>query len=136
MTPYSVALAMAFFAADSTPENWPGWRGPTADGLSRESGIPTRVGSENLKWKTPIPGVGHSSPIVWNDSVFVTTAIESPTPTQRVLIRLERETGAVKWSRVVLETKWEDQHRLNSRASSTPATDGERIYTSFLDGDK
>ena len=133
--PYALA-AFLLFAADSSPQNWPGWRGPTADGLSRETGIPIKVGSENLKWKTAIPGAGHSSPIIWENSVFVTTAVESPAPSQRLLLRLDRETGKVLWSKVVLETGLEELHRLNSRASSTPATDGERVYTSFRDNDR
>ena len=134
--PIAAAILIALLAADSSPPNWPGWRGPNADGLSRESGIPTTVGSDNLKWKTPIPGVGHSSPIVWEDSVFVTAAIEDEKPTRRTLVRIDRNTGAIRWQKTVLETGLEEQHRLNSRASSTPATDGERVYTSFLDGDR
>lgn len=133
---FAFAALFLLFTADSSPQNWPGWRGPTADGLSRESGVPIKFGSENLKWKTAVPGVGHSSPIIWENSVFVTTAVKSATPSQRLLLRINRETGEVLWSKVVLETGWEDQHRLNSRASSTPATDGERVYTSFLDNDK
>src|SRR5437868_5824172 len=94
------ALALLAFVADSAPENWPGWRGPRTDGLSRETGVPIKIGSDNLKWKTPIPGVGHSSPIVWDDSVFVTTAIETASPSQRLLLRLDRNTGKVIWSKV------------------------------------
>jgi len=132
---FAAALMLAL-VADSKPENWPGWRGLTADGLSRETGVPIKVGSHNLKWKTPIPGTGHSSPIVCEDSVFVTTATDAVKPSQRLLLRLDRHTGKAIWSKVVLETGWEELHRLNSRASSTPATDGERIYISFLDNDK
>lgn len=116
-------------------ENWPGWRGPRGDGTSLEKNVPVRwSATENIVWKVPIPGKGHASPIVWNDRIFVVTAIEDQN--QRVLLCLDRNTGKVVWQRVVLVAPLEKLHRLNSRASSTPATDGEKVYVSFLDRDK
>ena len=58
------------------PENWPAWRGPRGDGTSLESNVPTRwSATENVAWKTAVPGAGHSSPIVWGERVFLTTAV-------------------------------------------------------------
>ena len=57
-------------------DNWPGWRGPRGTGVSAESGFPVTWDASNIQWKTPIPGRGHSSPIVWRDRVFLTTSIE------------------------------------------------------------
>jgi len=85
-------------------------------------------------WKTPIPGKGHASPIVWEDRVFVVTALEESE--QRRLLCLDAVSGGILWQRVVLTAPFEPVHALNSRASSTPATDGERVYVSFLDRDK
>jgi outer membrane protein assembly factor BamB len=116
-------------------EDWPGWRGPRGDGTSLEKNVPVRWSStENIVWKVPIPGKGHASPIIWSDRIFVVTALEKQK--QRVLQCLERKRGKVLWQRVVLESHLERKHSLNSYASSTPVTDGEKVYVSFLDRDK
>ena len=113
-------------------ENWPGWRGPRGDGTSRETVAPLRWSeTENIRWKVPIPGKGHSSPIVWNDRVFVTTCIEANG--QRLLLCLDRSSGRERWRRTVFTGPLERIHRLNSYASSTPATDGHYVWVSFLD---
>ena len=117
-------------------EQWPGWRGPRGDGTSAETGIPDVWGpKENVRWKTPIPGIGHSSPIVWGDRVFVTTCIEDDKDEgDRKLLCLDRADGRVVWDRVVVpKAKLEKKHRLNSYSSSTPATDGKHVYVAFLD---
>jgi outer membrane protein assembly factor BamB len=116
--------------------HWPMWRGPHEDGTTAETGFPTRwTATENVRWKTPLPGKGHSSPIVWGDRVFVTAAIEAgeaTAPKDRLLFCLDRTDGKVLWRKTVLTAKPEPIHNLNSRASSTPATDGERVYVTFL----
>jgi outer membrane protein assembly factor BamB len=129
--PLIVALALALFPLSLLAEEWPGWRGPRGDGISGETGIPLEWGpTKNIRWKTPIPGKGHSSPIVWGDCVLVTTCLEKEG--DRLLLCLDRETGKVLWRRTVLTAPLERKHRLNSYASSTPATDGERVYVTFL----
>lgn len=116
-------------------ENWPAWRGPRGDGTSLETNVPVQwSATENIVWKVPIPGKGHASPIVWGSRIFVVTAIEDKE--QRVLLCLDRTNGKVLWQRVVLEAPLERLHRLNSHASSTPATDGRKVYVSFLDRDR
>ena len=124
----------------STPtlaENWPGWRGPRGDGTSLETGIPTQwdADGKNIAWKTPIPGVGHASPIVWGDRVFVVSAEENADGhgAKRLLLCIDRRSGKILWRRCVLEAPLEKKHRLNSYASSTPVTDGRLVYTVFLD---
>ncbi|MBO0700167.1 MAG: PQQ-binding-like beta-propeller repeat protein [Zavarzinella sp.] len=116
--------------------NWPMWRGPRGDGTSHETGFPTRwTATENVRWKTPIPGKGHSSPIIWGDRIFLTAAIEAGEPNapkDRLLLCLDRNDGKMLWQKTVLTAKPEPIHNLNSRASSTPATDGERVYVTFL----
>jgi outer membrane protein assembly factor BamB len=113
-------------------EEWPGWRGPRGDGTSAEPGAPVSWGkAENVAWKVEVPGVGHSSPVVWGDRIFLTSCREKEQ--QRLLLCLDRRTGKTLWQRVVLTAKLERKHQLNSYASSTPATDGERVWVSFLD---
>jgi outer membrane protein assembly factor BamB len=114
-------------------ENWPGWRGPRGDGSSLGPGVPVSWSlKDNLVWKTPLPGKGHASPIVWEDRVYVVTAINDTQ--QRALLCIDRKTGKEIWQKNILKSPFEKIHQLNSRASSTPVTDGRRLYLSFLDG--
>ena len=112
-------------------ENWPGWRGPSGDGISAEKNLPTRWSkTENIAWRKPIAGEGHSSPIVWGNRVFLTTSLTEKN--ERRLLCLSRLDGRTVWERVVLKSAPETIHRLNSRASGTPATDGKYVYATFL----
>ena len=127
-------ILAVFLGRPACGENWPGWRGPRGDGTSLETNVPVQWdGTENVKWKTPIPGKGHASPIVWGDRVFVVSAMKETT--ERLLLCLDAGSGAVRWQRMVLKAPFERVHKLNSHASSTPATDGDRVYVSFLDRD-
>jgi outer membrane protein assembly factor BamB len=115
----------------ATAENWPAWRGPRGDGTSAEAIAPVRWGpQENVRWKTPVGGRGHSSPVVWDDRVFLTTCREEQR--ERVLLCLNRTDGKVLWERVVVTAPLEKLHPLNSFASSTPATDGRHVFVTFL----
>ncbi len=130
---WTLAL-LGMFAPTSRGENWPGWRGPRGDGTSLEPEVPTTWSAEqNVVWKVEVPGQGHASPIVWNNRVFVVTCNEDAR--QRILLCYDRHTGRELWRKVVLESPLEHKHRLNSFASSTPATDGTLVYVTFLDRD-
>lgn len=114
-------------------ENWPGWRGPRGDGSSVENDLPTEwdaVSGRNIVWKSPLPGTGHSSPIVWDQRLFVTTCLDDSQ--QRLLLCLDCATGQELWRCEIIRSPLETLHQLNSRASGTPATDGELIYVPFL----
>ena len=131
---YSV-VALSLMATVAAAEDWPGWRGPRGDGTSIETKVPIRwSASENIAWKTPAPGYGHSSPIVSGDRIFVTSCIEKEY--RRVLICFDRATGKPLWQRDVVKADLEKKHVLNSFASSTPATDGEMVYVTFLEADR
>src|SRR5207245_10060505 len=90
-------------------EQWPGWRGPRGDGTSAETDVPIRWGStDNVYWKASIPGKGHSSPIVWDKRIFLTTCLERDE--KRVLLCLDRTNGKIVWQREVLRAKLEQKH--------------------------
>ena len=92
---------------------WPGWRGPNGDGHSDEQNVPTRWSdTENIAWKVVIPGKGHSSPVIWGDKLFLTTALEQDQ--KRVLLCLDRRTGTTLWERTVVTSPLEKKHDLNS----------------------
>src|SRR2546423_13550867 len=96
----------------ASAENWPAWRGPRLDGSSLEKGLPLKWSeTDNIAWKTPIPGVGHSSPIVVGDRVFVTTCLVKEEA--RVLLCLDRRDGRVLWQREVLRSPLEPVHPRN-----------------------
>jgi outer membrane protein assembly factor BamB len=125
-------VVLFFFVAGLVrAENWPGWRGPSGDGVSAEKGIPTKWSStENIAWRIAVPGEGHSSPIVWGDKVFLTSSLTEKN--KRILLCLDRLSGQTVWQRDVVQSPPETIHRLNSRASGTPATDGKQVYVTFM----
>jgi outer membrane protein assembly factor BamB len=115
-------------------QNWPNWRGPNGDGTSGETNLPTRWDSVmNVVWKSPVPGIGYSSPIIWGDKLFITTAL--PETQEKMLLCYDGKSGRLLWQKTVLKSAFENKHSDNSYASGTPATDGSLIYLSFLDGE-
>ena len=133
--------------------DWPQWRGPLATGAAEKGNPPVEFSeTKNLKWKTPIPGKGHATPVVWEKNIIVQTAIPTAemgdstlkgepsrmpgTSTNFVqdfkVILVDRETGKIKWEKTVAkEMPIEDTHKLGSWASNSPCTDGEFIYAYF-----
>ena len=135
MNPLLLLLGVAVagtFPWMARAENWPNWRGPRLDGTSVETTVPVHwSGTSNVLWKTDLPGNGHASPIVWGDRVFTVAVLAADEA--RVLLCLKRDTGKPMWQTTVVRSPLERKHTLNSHASSTPATDGSRIYVAFLD---
>ena len=126
-----LAVLFFFVAGLIQAGNWPGWRGPSGDGASNGKGIPTKWSStDNIAWRIAIPGEGHSSPIVWSDKVFLTSSLTEKN--KRILLCLDRLSGQTVWQRDVVQSPPETIHRLNSRASGTPATDGRQVYVTFM----
>ncbi len=114
-------------------QNWPCWRGPNGDGTSIETNLPTRWDSiTNVVWKIPVPGTGYSSPVIWKEKLFLVTALNETN--EKVLLCYDIKKGDLLWQKTVLKSKFENKHDNNSFASGTPATDGTRVYVSFLDG--
>ena len=141
-------------AEDRVETRWPSFRGPGARGWTDGKATPTRwdvVKKERVRWKTRIPGLGLSSPIVWGDRVYLTTAVsEKDDARLRVglygdikpadddsshsfrLLALDRRSGEILWTRAAHEgIPRIRRHTKSSHANSTPATDGERIVAFF-----
>lgn len=113
-------------------DDWPAWRGPRGNGISLESEAPLNwSASENVAWRTEIPGRGRSSPIVFGGRVFVTTGVDED-QSRRVMC-IHRTDGKILWSTTVHSGPGGKMHQDNTMASSTPATDGERVYAVFVD---
>src|SRR5438067_1803226 len=135
-------------------QNWPSFRGPNASGVADGKATAVKwdaTSGQNVAWKTPVAGVAVSSPIVWGDRVFVSTAI-SGDPNQGIrtglygdvepvtdaskhtwhLVAIDKKTGKVVWDKVAYEgipkTK---RHPKSSQASPTPVTNGRQVIVSF-----
>ena len=130
---FAATLVIEIIAAPVLAENWPCFRGPGRQGISQEQNLPLKWSStENILWKTPIPGEAWSSPIVWDDRVFLTTATEEGASYR--LLCLDRKTGGIIWNKQVLQQQAGHKSQMNSYATSTPATDGRNIYVLAFDG--
>lgn len=149
-----IALALFLAAAPAGAQNWPQFRGPGATGVADGHPLPEKFSTEkkeNVVWRTPIPGLSVSSPIVWGNTVYVTTAISSDPnaklrhglygdvePSKDVSVHtwkvyaLDKRTGKILWEQVahtgVPRTK---RHPKSSQASATPATDGKYVVAFF-----
>jgi len=147
--------ALALAGAD----DWPGWRGPTANGISTSTNVPSSwSGDRNIAWKTPLEGRGLSSPVVWGDRIFLTADVEGEAvegvapPKHRMrgapfrhpdsvgtnhkhilkVMSYDAKTGKQLWVRTAYEgTVYDEIHKFNSYASATPVTDGKFIYAYF-----
>jgi outer membrane protein assembly factor BamB len=151
-----IAAAFLIIASFSLAyaENWPGWRGPASMGISAEKGIPAKWdAAKNIKWKVAVPGLGHSSPIVWGDRIFVTTAVNSdpkeanwqkgfPFGDRKLdaseiswqVLCFDKETGKLLWQQTAVSQKPVNPRQTkNSYASQTPVTDGTHVYAFFGD---
>ncbi len=154
----SAALCAAVFAAAPAAQEpyWPYWRGPAADGMAAGDAPLTWSDTQNIRWRTEIPGLGNSSPVVWGDLVFVTTAIKAgasaaaapaPPPSRGFnpggggpqvehkfdVLCLDRKTGKILWQRTAITaTPHEGGHNVyGSFASNSPLTDGAFVYAFF-----
>lgn len=114
-------------------DNWTRFRGENGQGISGEVNLPVQWSStENVHWKTSIPGNAWSSPIVYDDNVFLTTTTEEGKVCH--VICLNRIDGEVRWSKDVHRQEPSAKRAQNSYATPTPVTDGKRVYSVFSDG--
>jgi outer membrane protein assembly factor BamB len=129
---FLLALSLVFSALGlADAGDWPRFRGPNGTGIVADKDVPVKWTDDNILWKTQLPGIGHSSPIVHGGRVFVQSA--SKDGKQRWLLCLDAVKGDILW-KTPAEGNRARKHNLNSFASSTPATDGQRVYAAFWDG--
>ena len=134
--------------------SWPSFRGPQASGIAEGQHLPDRWDAktgENILWRTPIPGLAHSSPVVWGDRVFVTSAIstdpnasfkpglygdgdasEDRSKQRWTIFALDKRSGRIAWERVAYEGEpLNKRHMKSTYASATPVTDGRIVVAWF-----
>lgn len=118
------------FTALATAQNWPTWRGPNYDGISTEKGFPTKWSqTENVAWKFKLPAKCGSSPVVWENTIFLT----SPGDGKNQVICLNR-SGEKLWQTAV-GTARRGKHKKASAANPSPVTDGKHVWVYFKSGD-
>jgi|688.fasta_scaffold01452_20 outer membrane protein assembly factor BamB len=112
-------------------ENWPQWRGPSNNGISSERSIATDWSlTENIVWKTKMPGQAGATPIVWGDRIFLTSADGD----DLVLICLDAKTGAEHWRKLVASGNQDARAGEGNSASPSPSTDGKHVWVFFSTG--
>ncbi len=132
----ALLFVVAVIAPQASAENWPGWRGPERTGVTKDSGVPIQwSATDNVLWKTPLPGTGTSNPVVWDDRVFV-TASEGREQGELHVICCDRDSGKERWHRRLWGTvPTLFYYAKSGMASSSPVTDGRHVWASFGSGD-
>ncbi|HEX9003944.1 MAG TPA: PQQ-binding-like beta-propeller repeat protein, partial [Blastocatellia bacterium] len=146
------ALLFTLLTSVSAQDRWPQFRGAQSLGVAEDANLPDKwSATENVAWKTEVPGMGWSSPIVWGDKIFITSVINTgetepvkkglyfggdrglPKDEHRWMVYgVDFKTGKIAWEREVFRTVPKtSRHLKNSYASETPVTDGERVYAYF-----
>lgn len=113
-------------------DNWDRFRGPNGAGQSDAAKIPSEWTKDDYLWKLKLPGVGHSSPVVWDGKLFVTSG--DATTGELILLAFDANTGQRLWEKRIHSGTY-SMHRDNSYATSTPAVDEEQLYLLWLDGE-
>ena len=156
-----VAVATIASQPEGFEKNWHHWRGPHATGAAIDANPPTTWSeTENIRWKVAIPGIGHAAPIIWEDKIFIQTAIKGEAPKEEQeadddnpfsgffqerrrgggpaeiykfdLIALNRSNGDILWQKTLKEiSPHEGTHQDATFASNSPVTDGEYVYAYF-----
>lgn len=126
MQRFMSAFLLVTAAAIANADDWPAWRGELGTGLSDESEAPLKWSErENIKWRATLPGPGNSTPVVWEDRVFLTQATDEGK--QRSLMCFDRATGQIIWQKHVHYERLEATHNTNPQCSASPVTDGEIV---------
>ncbi|MEA3211886.1 MAG: outer membrane protein assembly factor BamB [Chthoniobacter sp.] len=133
LTPPTFLLAALACALTARAENWPHWRGPAFNGSSPETGLPASFSaSEGVKWTAPLPGFSGATPVIWGDSIFVS----SPDANKNLLLLcLDRKTGKVRWQKQLAEGDQTKGRTSPNMASPSPVTDGQAVYALYGTGD-
>lgn len=130
LLPAAIALCISLLASTTHAEtNWPRWRGPQQDGHTSDTAVPAKWSADNIVWKKDLPGVGQSSPIIWDDKIFLTAALDGGK--ERIVFCVSKKTGELLWQQSAWKGTPERIHAMNSWASSSCVTDGEVVIAFF-----
>lgn len=157
MRVHVAVLVVALFvppvlSQDGPKENWHQWRGPNADGVAHDANpVLEWTATDNVMWKTPIPGTGSATPIVWGNRIFIATAeptrdlaaeppakqtYQIPPPPKNIhrfaLLCFDRESGKILWDKTAIkDVPHEGHHKTHTFAAASPITNGKQVFVSF-----
>lgn len=121
-------------AGEDNTRNWPRFRGPDGNGHSIDTNLPTEWDTDSITWKLELPMSGHSSPVIWGDRIFLTGTTGAASNVQRHVMCVDRRTKKTLWKKQVAEGSGEKLHKMNSWATASCVTDGERVIAFFGPG--
>jgi outer membrane protein assembly factor BamB len=124
-----VLVSFVLLASVAQGKDWTRFRGPNGQGISDAKTIPVEWTQKDYNWKVKLPGVGHSSPVVWDDKVFITSGNQKEG--RGMLLALRVSDGSLLWQKEYALTKYR-MNRSNSYATSTPAVDGNHVYVLWV----
>ncbi|HXP62502.1 MAG TPA: PQQ-binding-like beta-propeller repeat protein [Dongiaceae bacterium] len=128
-----IILSVLALPARGSGQEWTRFRGPNGSGVSAAKGIPTVWTDNDINWKAPLPGAGHSSPVLWGDRIFLTTGDAS---TNRLwLLCLSAQGGQVLWQEALPLSPYH-RHPFNTVASGSPAVDERRVYVCWSEPER
>ncbi|MFZ5830424.1 MAG: PQQ-binding-like beta-propeller repeat protein [Planctomycetota bacterium] len=119
-----LGIAVAWCCGSAKAQEWTRFRGPDGNGQCDATGLPTSWSESDYRWRVELPGIGHSSPVIWGDRVYITSALEDAT---QILQCRQTGDGSLAWERR-FPSKSYRMHAANSYAVSTPSVDGKRLY--------
>ena len=130
--PAILIAATTLASAARAESNWPRYRGPDGSGHCAEANFPVRWGADDVVWRTELEGEGNSSVCLWGERIFLTTARRTDNgQVERIVLCLDRNDGRRIWRQVASVGDAESVHKMNSYATPTCATDGERVVAFF-----
>ncbi|MCA9085832.1 MAG: PQQ-like beta-propeller repeat protein [Planctomycetaceae bacterium] len=136
---HSALLCLLILSSSAHADHWGHWRGPLGNGVAVKAHPPTEWSdSKNVKWKVELPGRGSGSPVVWDNQIFITTAVPTGNGSRQLpeldfqLLSFDRQSGQLQWKRsCIVATPHQGTHSTNGFASASPCTDGTRVYAHF-----
>jgi len=123
-----ISTLAAFAEPADSETNWPSWRGPNSDGYAATTQVPARWEAKNILWKAQLPGKGHSTPVVWNQRIFLTAPVQG----QDAVLAFDR-VGKPLWQTVIGPER-PGKHADSSGCNPSPVTDGQSLFAYFKSG--
>ncbi|MGH7223735.1 MAG: PQQ-binding-like beta-propeller repeat protein, partial [Gemmataceae bacterium] len=129
---FTVCVVSLVLTGAVRADNWPQWRGPNGDGISKETNLPTRwSATENVAWRLPLPGKGGSTPVVWGERVFLTSADDR----DDIWLLSVSTAGEQLWKRKLGNVHIRTSGNEGNGASASPSTDGKHVWAFAGSGD-
>lgn len=125
LRPFIIPLLVLLASTAASAQEWTRFRGPNGSGVSDAATVPAQWSDKDIRFRVALPGIGHSSPVLWGNKIFLTSALED-TGT-RLVVCLRADDGQIIWQRK-FPSSLHSKHPLNSFASSTPCVDSDRVY--------